>query len=438
VSRAILGTIGVLISCCKLKKALLLPSLPTESWQVNASDPHALTLLLDLPLFVVTGMAYDAPLDYLVVFCAHAAPLAVCPTCGHLSQEPHQYTHRRVRDLPLAGKLCSLEFTGRRCTCATCGVPFTEVVEPIAPRGRSTRRFEQSIFEQCRATSIQAVHRRERLGYKAVEGIYYRLAVQQETASAGTVVRRLGIDEIALKKGHDQYVLVVSDLERGRVLTVLPTRTKEMLETYLMRWRVEARAAVTDIALDLWLPYHLAVSACLPKARITADRFHVMKSLTEQVTAARREIQRAAPEADKQVLKGCRWLVVKNKDELSEEEQDKLEGMFVVSPALKQLHELKEAFRTIFETAPDRQTAEEELRSWVGKVEQSGAKRLSKFVNTLRTWWEVILNYFHEHVSSGVVEGLNTKVKLVKRTGFGFRNFAHFRLRLLIECGGMS
>ncbi len=416
----------------------MLPSIPTESWQVNASDPHALTRLLELPMFVVTGMDYAAHLDSLVVFCAHAAPLAVCPTCGQLSQEPHQYTHRRVRDLPLAGKLCYLEFPGRRFKCATCGIPFTEVVEAIAPSGRSTRRFDQSIFEQCRATSIQAVHRRERLGYKAVEGIYYRLAAQQETASAGTLVHRLGIDEIALKTGHEQYVLVVSDLQRGRVLTVLPNRTKETLEAYLMSWSAEARAAVEDVALDLWLPYHLAVSACLPTARITADRFHVMKSLTEQVTAARREIQRTAPEADKQALKGCRWLVVKNQDDLREEEHAKLEGLFAISPALKQLHEFKEAFRTIFETAPDRQTADEELRSWVGKVEHSGATRLSKFVGTLRTWWEVILNYFHDHVSSGVVEGLNTKVKLVKRTGFGFRNFAHFRLRLLMECDGTS
>ena len=416
----------------------MLPSIPTESWQVNASDPHALTRLLDLPMFVVTGMEYDDHRDYLVGFCDHAAPLAVGPTCGQLSQEPHQYTHRRVRDLPLAGKLCYLEFTGRRFKCATCGVPFTAVVEAVAPGGRSTRRFEQSIFEQCRATSIQAVHRRERLGYKAVDGIYYRVAAQRETASAVTLGRRLGLDEIALKKRHDQYVLVVSDLERGRVLTVLPDRTQETLQAYLMNWSAEARAAVEDVALDLWLPYHRAVRASLPKVRITADRFHVMKNLNEQVTAARREVQWTAPETAKQTLKGCRWLVVKNKDGLSEEEQAKLEGMFAVSPMLKQLHELNEAFGTIFETAPDRVTAEAELQNWVAKVEQRSVKHLTKFVTTLRKWWEVILNYFHEHVSSGVVEGLNTKVKLVKRTGCGFRNVAHFRLRLLMECCGIA
>jgi transposase len=217
----------------------------------------------------------------------------------------------------------------------------------------------------------------------------------------------------------------------------LPDRTKETLEAYLHSWSADARAAVAEVALDLWLPYHLAVRACLPQARITADRFHVMKQLNDQVTAARREIQRAVPAADKQALKGCRWLLVKNQDDLSAEEQANLEGMFAVSPTLKQLHEHKEAFRIIFETAPDRATAEAELQSWVAKVEQSGVKRLTKFVTTLRKWWEVILNYFPNHLSSGFVEGMNNKIKLIKRLGFGYRNFTHFRLRLLVECAGL-
>ena len=112
----------------------------------------------------------------------------------------------------------------------------------------------------------------------------------------------LGIDEIALKKGHSQYVLVVSDLDQGCVLTVLPTRTKEALEAYLATWSAQQRAAVTDVALDLWEPYHLAVQAGLPMAQITADRFHVMQNLNDRVTAARRTIQREAPQAEKEQL----------------------------------------------------------------------------------------------------------------------------------------
>jgi transposase len=269
--------------------------------------------------------------------------------------------------------------------------------------------------------------------------VYYRLAARHHAARPVSPLRRLGIDEIALKKGHGQYALVLSDLDQGCVLTVLPERTKEALEAYLATWSAEQRAAITDVAVDLWEPYHLAVRACLPNAQITADRFHVMKNLNDRVSEARRALQRATPQEEKAQLKGCRWLLVKNRHDLTDAEQAKLEAMFVVSPALKRLHELKEAFRDIFETAPDQTTAQDQLADWVSDVEQSGLSSLTKFVTTLHNWWEVILNYFHERLTSGFVEGRNNKLKLIKRLAYGYRNFAHFRLRVLVECdGGME
>jgi transposase len=417
----------------------MLSSIATASWQVNANDPLALTYVLDLPELTVTGLEFDAHLDLLLVFCQPRYDLAVCSTCDTVSAQVHDRKERWVRDVPWAGKRCALVLPVRRFTCARCRRPFTERLEAVAPQARYTRRYEHYLFEQCRGTTVQAVHRREGLGYKAVEGVYYRLAAHSHRAPACAEVRRLGIDEIALKKGHGQYVLVWSDLDHGRVITVLPERTKETLEAYLATWSADQRAAITDVALDLWEPYHLAVRACLPNAQITADRFHVMKNLNDRVTTARRTIQRVAPEEDKAHLKGCRWLLVKNADDLTDEEQAKLEAMFAVSPALQRLHALKEAFRTVFDTAPDRATAQEQLAAWVQDVEQSGVSSLTKFVTTLRNWWEVILNYFQDRLTSGFVEGMNNKLKLIKRLAYGYRNFAHFRLRVLVECdGGMD
>lgn len=411
-------------------------SIATESWQVNANDPLALTYVLDLPEFTVTGLEYDIHLDLLLVLCHPRYDLAVCSTCDTVSTQVHDTKERWVRDLPWAGKRCALVLPARRFKCARCRRPFTERLEAVAPLARYTRRYEHYLFEQCRGTTIQAVHRREGLGYKAVEGVYYRLATQRHGAPRLQAVRRLGIDEIALKKGHGQYVLVVSDLDQGSVLTVLPERTKEALDAYLATWTAEQRAAITDVALDLWEPYHLAVRACLPNAQITADRFHVMKNLNDRVTEARRALQRGAPEEEKAPVKGCRWLLVKNADDLTAEEQAKLEAMFVASPALQRLHALKEAFRAVFETAPDRPTAQAQLTDWVQEVEQSDVSGLTKFVTTLRNWWEVILNYFADRLTSGMVEGLNNKLKVIKRLAYGYRNFEHFRLRVLMECDG--
>jgi transposase len=414
----------------------MLNSIPTLDWQVNADDPLALTHVLGLPEFRVTRLEYDDHLEHILVFCAAVDDLATCPRCGTSSFQLHERSERAVRDLAWAGKACYLLIPARRFKCWRCRKPFTETLLSIAPLARYTRRYEQFLFEQCRGTTIQAVHRQERLGYKAVEGVYYRLAARAKAQATPPAVGRLGIDEIAVKKGHGQFALVLTDLDCGRVITLLSDRSKERLEAYLATWSDEARAAVHDVALDLWEPYHVAVRARLPNARISGDRFHVMKNLTECVTKARREIQREAGKDVKDKLKGCRWLLVKNAVDLTGEEQAKLAAMFEVSPTLQRLHELKEAFRTIFETAEEPTSAAKRLEGWIAEVEQSGLDQVTKFVTTLRRWWDVIVYYFHERLTSGFVEGMNNKIKLIKRRGFGYRNFEHFCLRVLCECDG--
>ncbi len=208
----------------------MLRTIPPDIWQINAIEPQALTRLLALPEFVVRALEHDERLDCLVVLCEHAHATDRCPTCGTLSARPHQYAPRAVRDLSLAGQVCYLEFVGRRFTCPQCRQPFTEVLEAVAPHARCTRRYERYLFAPRRGSTIQDVARRERLGYKAVEGHYYRLAADHNPAAAPELVRRLGIDEIALKKEHRQYALILSDLDRKRIIAVLPERTKEALE----------------------------------------------------------------------------------------------------------------------------------------------------------------------------------------------------------------
>ena len=418
-----------------LKEALIMDSILADHWQVNAGDPTALTRLLALPELVVTQVEYAAWRGGLVLHCTLVATRAPCPTCGQYSTTLHQVQPRTVRDLAWAGHHCYLQFPARRFACATCRGPFTERLDAIAPYARMTQRYAAALVAQCRNTPLRTVARREALGYKAVEGCFYRAAPAAPEAPPPGLVRRLGLDEIALKKGQ-HYVLVVSDLDRKCVLTILPERTQAALSAYFATWTPAQRAAVTDVAVDLWEPYHLAVRACLPQARCTADRFHVMKNLNERLTEARRGLQRALSVEERAALKGCRWVLVKNQVNLTTAEQAQLAAIYTAAPALGRAHELKEEFRTIFETVDDRTTARARLQSWMSAVEQTGEAHLGKFVGTLRNWWEAILNYFPQRLSSGFVEGLNNKLKLIKRRAFGYRNFDHFRLRVLVECDG--
>jgi len=124
-----------------------------------------------------------------------------------------------------------------------------------------------------------------------------------------------------------------------------------------------------------------------------------LQNLNRHVRKARREIQRKASEAEKQHLKGLRWILVKNQDHLNETEQDKLNQMYTVCPTLGTSGELKEEFRSIFETAPNRSTAADQLSQWIAKVQQTGIKRLEKFITTLQNWCLPILNYFNHHIT---------------------------------------
>jgi transposase len=414
----------------------MLESIPQDYWQVHANDPLALTKVLDLPDLIVTGLEGDEIHQRLIIFCTHAFDVALCPTCGTLSNTIHEYSKRCVRDLAWSAKSCHIQFLARRFYCEPCKCPFREEL-PWLPRcSRLTKRYREYVFAQCQKTTIQAVHQKEGLGYKTVERLYYAMADQQAQQIQPGPVKKLGIDEFAIKKGHDSFALALSDLEAGRVIAVLPDRKKETLEAYLRTWTEAQRAGVLEAAMDLWEPYAQAVGACLPHARIVADRFHVMKNLNDQVTAARREIQRTLPEESKQTLKGCRWLLVRNHDALSATDQEKLDAMFAVSASLKQLHSLKEDFRSIFESDLTPEEATPKLEAWMTAVATSGLTKLSKFVSTLKHRFEHVLNYFCHRLTSGMVEGLNNKVKVIKRCAYGFGNFEHFALRILVECDG--
>lgn len=242
-------------------------------------------------------------------------------------------------------------------------------------------------------------------------------------------------DEISLHRGHGKFVLVISAPEIGLVLDVLPDRSKERLEKWLDERGKEWCKAIEVACSDMWDAYQEVAAEKLPNAKRIVDRFHVMKNLNEALTKARRAIQKDADENTKEVLKGCRWLLVKNKENLKAEEMQKLQTMLAASPELKACYDFKESFRNLFNQNLDYQGAEERLLDWVARVEASQFKSLRAFVKTLHNWWQQILNYFVGRHTNGFAEGVNLKIKMLNRRGYGYRNFNSFRLHVLVAFG---
>lgn len=245
-------------------------------------------------------------------------------------------------------------------------------------------------------------------------------------------VKVLGLDEVAPHKGHGRYRLIISAPELGLVLDILPDRHKSTLEKWFDERGPEWCAQVEVCCADMWEQYHEVAQAKLPRAKLTVDRFHVMKNLNDALSQARRAIQKQADEITQAVLKGCRWLLVKNQENLTDEEKEKLTRVLEASPDLKTCYELKEEFRTWFEQSPDRPTAEKQLENWIAKVEASGSKALQSFLKTINNWRDKILNYFDGRHTNSFAEGINLKIKLINRRGYGYPNFEHFRLHVLV------
>jgi transposase len=242
----------------------------------------------------------------------------------------------------------------------------------------------------------------------------------------------MGIDEISKAKGKSDYIAVITDLSRGCVVGVLEERTKDKVKEWLRSLSKKQLRKIRWVAIDMWDGFFYAVREVIPWATIVVvDRFHVQKALGQKIDKARMSIQNKLSEEDRKELKGSRWIILKPKDTLTEVELCTLETICQKYPQLAQLHALKEEFRAIYENkALTLITAKEVFDKWQQKVKAMGIKVLCNFLNTLNHWYRWILNYFGIRLTSGRVEGINTKIKLLKRIAFGFRNFENFRLRI--------
>jgi transposase len=189
---------------------------------------------------------------------------------------------------------------------------------------------------------------------------------------------------------------------------------------------------VEVVTMDMWDGYFYAVLENLPQAVIVIDRFHVEKNLLEAISKLRRSIQKKLPEAERKALKGIRWLLVRNYDELDEEKKQTLDQALDNCPELALCHYVKEEFRDFYEEDLDVKGAKKLLRKWLDLASSLGSRSLNNFIKTVNNWQEWILNYFDENLTNVFAEGLNNALQLLKRKAFGFRNFSNFRLRVLL------
>jgi transposase len=414
-----------------------------DSLTTQTVTKTTLSDLLGLPGMIVTRFAIEEENkeQNLHLFCDYEYDVAICPQCLEATNQIHEKKDRCVRHLDIWGMKTLVHFPQRRFYCDICGRPFTENLDWIDAKRRQTNHFEIHIYERVKhKTPRKQVALQEGLHEATVLNIFKRQAKRAARRVDSRPMRIMGADEISLRKGHKQYALVISDLERRRVVAVLPNRRKKTLEEWLEGLTKEERRAIKVVSIDMWEAYRQAVRKMLPHAQIVADRFHVMKQLNHQIDLIRRRMQRQAKkdgdETLYQVLKGNRWVLLKKRSTLDPEQEASLRAILATSDELRVIYLLKEEFRTICDKITDREQAQRFLSAWTWKALITESRYLFRFIKTLRNWWHEFLNYFDDRVTQGFVEGINRAIRGIINRAFGYRNFDNFRLQVLVECAG--
>ena len=369
-----------------------------------------------------------------------------CHRCGREIQKFHGYADWvTVRHLPILGRPVYLRYRPKRYQCPSCeGKPTTtQSVAWHEPNSPHTRAYDDHLLLQVVNATVEDVSLKEPVAYDKVLGVIERRIATQTDWAQYTALGVVGLDEIALKKGHRDFVVVVSSrLADGRVviLAMLPNREKATVQQFLSEIPTPLRATIHTLCTDMYEGYLQAARAALPEVAIVIDRFHVARTYREVADRLRKQelkrLKRELPNAEYQQLKGSLWAFRKNKTDLSPQDQDRLARLFAHAPVLELTYTLREELTAIFEQTCSRDEAQQQIQAWQTCVRQSGLNSFDDFLNTLDRWWDEILNYFTHRDSSGFVEGLNNKLKVLKRRCYGLFNLDHFFQRAFLDLEG--
>ena len=292
-------------------------------------------------------------------------------------------------------------------------------------------------------STIEDVRIKERVAYDAVLGALERRIGTSVDWSAYTTLEVLGLDEIALKKGHGDFVTVVTARlanERVVLLGVLPDREKATVVAFLRSIPQRLCLTIHTVCCDMYEGFTEAVREELKTARIVVDRFHVTQHYHQAADGLRqselKRLKQELPKEEYQLLKGSMWAFRKLPEDLRPEERQVLRKLWQVAPKLKLAYDLRRQLTAIFEQRISQAVAKRKILAWIEQIQKSGLKCFDEFIKTLKHWWEEITNYFVNRASSGFVEGLNNKLKVLKRRCYGIFNLDHLFQRIYLDLEG--
>lgn len=410
---------------------------------------NTISFPLDIPDVEVIGMEINEYGDYIITV-ESTRKSAICQHCGsRITKFDGHNREIELRHLSILGRRVYIRLRPKRYECPTCGgKTTTQKLDWYEQKSPHTRAYDRHLMLSLINSTVEDVSRKEDLGYDAVEGAVTRCIYAQVNWDEFAEIKIIGIDEIAMTKGRKNYVAIITarqDDGHVALLGVLSDRKKETVRAFLETIPEHLRPTMQKVCTDMWDGYVNAVEEYAAahtevSLEVVVDRFHVAKNYRECVDKVRkkecRRLKAELPEAEYEEIKGVMWIVRKNNRDLTSAERKKLNLLFEFSPDLKLAYTFREELTSIFELNLTVEDGKNRLLKWRDKVRRSNLTCFDKFFTTLDNWIDKIANFFSDRLSSGFVEGLNNKVKTIKRRCYGILRITTLFQRLYLDLEG--
>lgn len=377
--------------------------------------------------YIICGISVEP--DKAVITLKRTGKTCNCPICKRRCSVIEVYI-RTIRDMDICGKKCyiSLETFHINCSCGYYGIEQLDFLDKYA---RYTKRFVDYVAMLCEIMSLKDVAKVAKINWKTAKRIDKEALKKLVKNLKKVNPIQIGIDEIAYEKGH-KYLTIVRDLNGG-VIWVGEGRAKEDLDKFFIELGKEKCKRIKVAVIDMWKPYIASIKENT-NAEIVFDKFHVAKKINEAVDNIRKKEFAKADPKERILMKHKRFLILSRQKNLKPEEIETLNTLIQQNNPLYIAYLLKEQGLDVFDE-DDPISGIARLHKWIENVMKIEIEEFKSVIETIRTYLYGIVNYFKYKLTNAASEGFNTKITVIKRRAYGFRDLEYFKLKILQSCG---
>jgi transposase len=353
-----------------------------------------------------------------------------CPQCGSADVWAQGGVERSFRGLPIGNQPTFIDLKVPRVFCHHCDQTRQVKINFADPKKHYTHAFARYALDLVQHMTMQDVADHLVVGWDTIKEIQAKHLKRRFGRPKLHKLKQIAIDEICIGKGQ-RYLTIVLNLLSGAVVFVGDGKGADALKPFWLRLK-RSHAKVEAVATDMSAAYIRAVRDNLRHAVHVFDHFHVIKLYNDKLSALRRQLFHELTAAGQKVIKGIRWLLLKNAENLDskKKERQRLERALRLNEPLALAYYLKEDLRQLWRQ-PNKVEARRFLKEWLAMARASGIRMLEQFAETLEAYQEGILNYYTYRISTGPLEGTNNKIKTMQRQAYGYRDHAFLKLKIL-------